>query len=382
MNIFLFLSVSFLFVYFLGKILERFHVPWVFSALILGVLFSLYAPADEIIQSETFSFLGKLGMYFLLFIIGFETNVRKLRNQTGIIVKSAFFIILFEGLLGTAVLMFLFSLPWHHAFLIALSFATVGEAVLAPVLDKLKIVNTKLGQAIIGIGSLDDIIEIILLFVVTLSVGSGMKDEIHVIVFSLVFLFLLTILFTKLKETGEQFRFLNIETLFFFVVAIFFLFIGIGEIAGAAPLAALLAGVSVRTFIPKPRCALIEREVRAMAYGLFAPIFFIWIGNDLNIQYLRDSFFPFAAIVIVSALAKIIGSMAATRRQLGMRQSFLLGIGLSVRFSVSIVIIKIFYDYGLISQELYSLIVASSVVFTLFIPFIFSYYLYRWKQHI
>ena len=119
-----------------------------------------------------------------------------------------------------------------------------------------------------------------------------------------------------------------------------------------------------------------------MAYGLFAPIFFIWIGNDLNIQYLRDSFFPFAAIVIVSALAKIIGSMAATRRQLGMRQSFLLGIGLSVRFSVSIVIIKIFYDYGLISQELYSLIVASSVVFTLFIPFIFSYYLYRWKQHI
>ena len=381
-NIFLFLGAFFLLTFLIGRFIEKARVPWIFAALILGAMLAVYNPFASVTSSETFLFLGQLGMYFLLFVIGFEIDMRKMRKRGRFILKSMFFIILLEAAAGTAVVHFVFGYSWFISALVALSFATVGEAVLIPILDEFGIVNTALGQTIIGIGTLDDIIEILALILAVMLAGSAIQAglNVYLVLASLLVLFILTMGFSRLKKRGRKFNFLGIETLFLFVIFVLFIFLGVGEYAGTAPLAALLAGISLRTFLPKARLACIESEVKTVCYGLFAPIFFLWVGLSMDMNYLVTYPLLVLLVVAVSNGAKLLGSYIAGRGTLGIRKSILLGTGLSVRFSTSIIIIKILFDSGLVQSSLYSVIVASSIVFTFAIPLLFSNLLVRWGE--
>lgn len=182
--LFLFLSSIFLAILIFGTFIERFRIPWIFSALIIGILLSEYNqynlnnPFIAITGSEIFNFLAEIGMYFLLFVIGFEIDLRDMLEKSGFILKSTFFIIFLEAFFGTLLIYvvfnsivpdFSYSIP--VSFLVALSFATVGEAVLIPILDEFKVINTNFGQSIIEIGCLDDLIEVFALILMAFLVG-------------------------------------------------------------------------------------------------------------------------------------------------------------------------------------------------------------------
>ncbi len=379
-SIFLFLAGAFLLVFLLGKVLEKVRVPWIFSALLLGAVLAAWNPFSEITSSKIFEFLALLGMYFLLFMIGLEVDLKRIKSCGKFIFKSTFFIIFFEAIFGTLLVHFVFGYSWVVSVLVALSFATVGEAILIPILDEFKIVNTKLGQSIIGVGTLDDIIEIITLIFAGLLIGVGIYTNYGIIstVISLTVLILLTIGFTRIKRDPKEFKFLSIETLFFFTIFVLFLFIGIGKFSDLAPVAALLAGLSLNAFIPKERIGRVKSGIKILTYGFFAPIFFLWVGLDMNMSYLVKYPLLILLVVAVSKGAKLLGSWSVGRKELGNKGSILLGIGLSVRFSTSIIIIKMLYDAGVVGSDLYSIIVASSIVFKFIIPILFSNLLVKW----
>ena len=381
-NLFLFLSIAFLFTFIVGRLIEKIKIPWIFAALLFGFLLAAYNPFIEITSSSTFAFLAQLGMYFLLFIIGFELDLNELKKRGRFIFKATFFIILFEAFFGVLLVHFIFGYDWLISFIVALSFATVGEVVLIPILDEFKIVNTKLGQSIIGVGTLDNIIEILVLICVMVLVGSSALVphlNIVVVLVSLLSLFGLAFGLTKLKKESQKFAFSDIESLFLFVLFILFLFLAVGEYAYATPIAALLSGVALKTFIPNKRLEVIESDIKTMCYGFFAPIFFVWVGATMNIGYLVSYPLLILLVVAVSNGTKLLGSWIIGRKEFGAKQSILLGIGLSARFSTSIIIVKILFDNGLIGVGLYSVIVASSVVFNFIIPLLFSNLLVRWK---
>ena len=319
-------------------------------------------------------------MYLLLFMIGFELDLKEMMKKSEFILKGSVGIILLEALFGGILLHLVFECDWTLSFLIALSFATVGEAILLPILDEFKIINTKLGQTIIGIGTLDDLIEVFTLVLLVGLVGSRLHTplDLGIVLISLIILFLLTLAFTRLKKKSEKFKIFEIETLFLFSIFVVFLFLGIGEYAESSALAALLAGISLKSFIPSTRLKLIEDEIRSICYGFFAPIFFLWVGLSMNITYLTSYPSLILLVVFVSGLGKLLGSIIVGKNYLGLKQSVLLGIGLCARFSTSIVIIKILYENQIITSGLYSVLVASTLVFTFGIPILFSNLLARW----
>jgi len=380
MNIFLFLSLIFLLVFLLGRVIEKARVPWVFAALILGAVLATYNPFYNLTSSDTFLFLAQLGMYFLLFVIGLEIDLKKLKEQSKFILKSSFFVIFCEALFGTIIIYFLLHYSLTISVLVALSFATVGEAILIPILDEFKLVNTKLGQSIIGIGTIDDLLELLLLILVIFLIGAnGIEINLWLVLVLLFVLFVFTFGLRKLKNERKRFKFLPIEMLFLFALFLFFLFLGVGNMAHAAPIAALLAGVALKTFLPKKRLDYIESEIKTMCYGFFAPLFFLWAGLEMNMKYLFRSPALIILIVLVASAAKIFGSLIAGRKELGVKKSVLLGIGLSVRFSTGIVIIKILLDNNIINSDLYSVLIASSIILGFIIPFLFSILLLKWK---
>ncbi|MBN2251565.1 MAG: cation:proton antiporter [Candidatus Altiarchaeota archaeon] len=380
-SFFLFISGIFLFTFVAGALIERLRIPWIFSALILGALLSVDNMFGDLTGSDMFVFLAKLGMYFLLFIIGFEIDLGEMRKKEGFILKTTFHILALEALVGGVFVKYVLGVESYViSFIVALSFATVGEAILVPILDEFRMARTRLGQTLIDVGTLDDLIEIMLFVFVVLLIGSSSPTymDVGAIVFSLLILFLITALLTGLRKESEQFSFRNIETLFLFVLFLLFLFTGIGEYAQAAPFAAILAGVSLRTFIPQRRLGLIESEARTMCYGFFAPIFFVWVGASIDLTYLFKYPLLIVLIILLSNGLKVLGSYFSARKELGAKQSVLLGIGLSARFSTGIIIVKILLDNGLIDAGLYSLIVAASALFTFIVPLLFSMLLVRW----
>jgi len=144
-------------------------------------------------------------------------------------------------------------------------------------------------------------------------------------------------------------------------------------------LAALLSGISLKAFISKERLALIESDIKTISYGFFAPLFFIWIGAAINIKYLIAYPLFIILIIIISSGAKILDSFLVARKELGVRNFVLLGIGLSVRFSMSIVVAKILFESNLINSDLYSAAIASSAIFIFIVPVLFSSLLSKTK---
>ena len=151
MNIFLFLSGVFLFTFLAGRVLQTLRIPWIFSALLLGGIFAIYNPFSLITNSESFTFLSNLGMYFLLFIIGFEINLKQISEKRAFIMKTAFVVIFSNTLFGSLFIHYVFDYNWLISVIVALSFSTVGEAILVPILDEFNITKSSLGQTILSV---------------------------------------------------------------------------------------------------------------------------------------------------------------------------------------------------------------------------------------
>ena len=161
-------------------------------------------------------------------------------------------------------------------------------------------------------------------------------------------------------------------------MAMFFLFVGTGSLIDAAPLGALLAGVAIKNFVSDTYIKAVESEVRTLAYGLFAPIFFLSVGLETDAGSLLSN--PWLIILITAATAtgKIVASWLVARRQLGGRGSVVAGILLTVRLSTSIVVITLLYENGLIPAELFTVLVGSTIVFKFVIPIAVSKLIVKW----
>ena len=366
----------------LGVLLERFRIPWIFSALFLGVAFKELGLFSSSLSSSTFDVLSNLGMLFMLFIIGFEIDVREIIKQGKFIIESTLFITLFAALLGVLLLYYGFHYSFIVSLVVSLSFATVGEAVLIPILDELKIVRTKLGELIISIGTMDDAIEIVALLLVSAMIGTKSSINIENTIIALTTLLLLTILLIKSRRFIT--REFGIRTIKYHLLGIsllvFFLFLAIGKYAEATAIAALLSGITLSNFLPRYLLEKIESEIRILAYGFFGPIFFLWVGATISLSSVVDAPLLAAAIFFVASVSKIVASVLASSGKIGFKPSLLLGTGLCVRFSTSLVIVKILYEAKVIDLALYSALVTVSAISTVAMPLIFAYLSKRWRE--
>ncbi len=384
MNIFLFLSFLFFGTFFLGKFIEKMRIPWVFSALLLGSVFSFFPKFFLMDNLKLISLLSDWGMYFLLFMIGFEIDLREIKKQKGKIFKITFLTVFLNAILGGVLIKIFLNYTWKISLLVGFSFATVGEAILVPILQEFKLMKTKLGQMILGIGTLDDIIEVLILGILIVLLGVNANTHFHVgtIILSLTFLFSMTYVLQHIKEQESDFRIMGIDSLFLLTIAILFLFLGVGDFADSGALGAILAGISLKTFLPKKRLSIIEKEVKAVCCGLFAPIFFFWSGVQVDFHYLFVYWRLVLVIVLVSAFAKYFGVYVIAKNNTNLKQIFLLGTAISVRFSTGIVIIKILLDNNIVNKDLYSIIIASNIIFVFLIPIIFSQFVNKWRKEI
>ncbi len=362
---------------FFGSIMQKYlRMPWIFASLFFGLFLSGLGVFRPTIESDSFKELATFGMYTLLFMIGFNFELKKMEELKRQIVLGTVIIMGMEGLLGSLLLYLLFpaevSNSYSIALITALSFATVGEAVLLPILAEFKVVKTTFGQLTLGIGTLDDILEVLILAVVAiLPIFLGITQTQNLpnpflIGASVLCLLSLALLLTKAgsriqNSLSSHHSAPYVSSLI--ALLVFFSFVAIGGYVfeGIATVGAILAGVVVRGLLPKERLYENERAIEFLGYVFLSPLFFVSIGAEVSITSIVVYPLLIISIWLVSKGSKLLASYALFRKLLGTKYSLLMGVGLSVRFSTSLIVQSILFSNGFISLALYSALIATSI---------------------
>jgi Kef-type K+ transport system membrane component KefB len=391
--IFLLLSITFAFSLGIGYLLEKYlKMPWMFSALFLGIIFSALGLFEATIGDETFSTLSTLGMLFLLFMIGFNLDIKHMKRFGKKILQGAVVIIGLEAVVVGGLLFFVFPAQIDYsplvALVVALSFATVGEAVLLPILAKFGLLKTRFGQLTLGIGTLDDILEVLTLLIIPflpiflpkLNI-QGFPNPLFVVI-DLVGISVLTLVLVKMASKVKHYLSNNYRLDFIrpvIIMLIFFTFIFLGGFVfeSLAAVSAIFGGIVARSLLPTENFQSDEKAVNFLGYIVLSPIFFLSVGASMSFASILV--FPLLIVLILISTigAKLSGSYLLFRKMLGKKHSLLLGLGLSVRFSTGLIVQYILFVSGLITQELYSALIASAVIMTPIILIALPYALCR-----
>ena len=394
--VFLLIAVTFAFSLGLGFLLEKYlRMPWMFSALFLGIIFSSLGVFQSTLQDETFNVLSTMGMLFLLFMIGFNLEIGQMKRFGTHILKGAILIVGLEAAVVGALLFFLFPAQIGYsplvAVVVALSFATVGEAVLLPILAKFNLLKTKFGQLTLGIGTLDDVLEVLTLIMIpflpillpSLNI-QGFPDPVFVVL-DLVGIFILTGILVKIASKVKYLLSNHVHFSFIrplLIMLIFFSFVVVGGFVfeSLAAISAIFGGIVARSLLPTENFRSDEKVVNFLGYVVLSPMFFLSVGASMS--FASIFVYPLLIIVIlVSTLgAKMAGSFLLFRKLLGKRHSVLLGLGLSVRFSTGLIVQYVLLISGLITLDLYSGLIASAVVMTPIILVVLPWALCREKD--
>lgn len=374
------------------------RLPWMFTVVILGMILANFDWAVGIVQSADFQFLARMGMLFFLFTIGIDLDLKQIGKLGSHIVFGNIILTLSEGLLLGCLFYFAFPELVSHSFWVALlagiAFGTVGEVVLLAILKEFGLEKTKFGQLALGIGVFDDIFEILVLAIIIsmpefLANGSKAAEVNNALdlIWSLLGLILITIVlmligkyvkphFAKLKPD------LFIIPFIIFFVIFSFLFLGTKNNENMGVIAAIFSGIIVNQFLPESLVQQFKKPLFFLANNFFGPFFFLSLGGKMSFSEITALPILITLIILISLATRVGVTYILFNRLLGKRQSMIMGVGLTAKFSTSVISENLLFSSGLIAQPLYTAIMAAFIILKPIIVAVFSRGLESHKQAI
>jgi Kef-type K+ transport system membrane component KefB len=354
-----------------GVIAERLGQPAVLGELVGGVLIGVSGLHLVDPHDVTIHLLSELGVILLLFLIGLETNLKKLMEVGGSATAVAIVGVMLPFAGGTAFGHFL-GLGTMVSMFLGASLTATSVGITARVLSDLGHLQDDESQVILGAAVVDDIIGLVLLTILGTIAGGGALTflgigKILVIAFGFVLLAIvigsqLAPRLIRLIDRIEMQRGLFYSALVF---ALLLAYIA-DRVGSAIIIGSFAAGlVLARTHRGKE----IEREVHDVAQ-FFIPIFFVVVGAAVDLRSLNP-FDPETRRFLLIGLALtgigVVGKVAAgyVVWKKGLRRS-VIGIGMIPRGEVGLIFAQIGLSSKLLSGGLYSA-VAVMVMLTTFI---------------
>jgi len=378
------LSVAFalIFARLFGYLLDRLKQPPVIGEIFAGLLlggfgigylagksFSVFSVVIEIPQlsftSEAFTFLAELGILFLMFLSGLEINfsdLKKVKNPSIFVAVGG---VIAPLLLGILVSLF-FGYSWHIGLVIGLILAATSVGVPVRVLMDLQKLNTEIGLTILGAAVIDDVIAIIL-FVSVLGVATPMDISVlglKVLIFFVLFLFVGLKIIDKVFNLGEKIQMpkalLSLSLAIFLLYSFFAYQSGIAGITGA-----FVAGIVIGHAMKSTK---VIDDIKTISYGLFIPLFFVWVGANVDPTIFSTiHVIAFAIVIIlVSIIGKIIGcGIGGKLAGMTNKKALQAGIGMIPRLEMALIIVGAAISQGILIGDLGQQILATTVLLTL-----------------
>lgn len=361
------LAVMFAIAKLAGAAFQAVKQPAVIGELLAGVLLGPHL-LGWIGHSTTHEAFQELGAIILLFAVGLDTPLSDLRAVGGRSMAVGGFGILLPFALGFGLLQ-LTDHGANQSLFVGTALVATSVGVTARVLADLRRVREPESRVILGAAIVDDVLGLLVLAVVAAIAESSFSLGSVLLLAALAIGFVALIgglgprlvhratpLLDRLGEGGV------------FVVGLG-LCLSLAAAAGALGLAAIIGAFLAGMALAETRDRYRLEEHLEPVYSFLVPFFFVVTGSlvDLNVFTDPSVLLLLIAVVGVAVVGKLVGCGGAAWG-MGPRSAAIIGIGMIPRGEVGILIATIGLERGILDSELYSIVVAMSVLTTLMAP--------------
>jgi CPA2 family monovalent cation:H+ antiporter-2 len=291
--------------------------PMVIGYIIAGMIIGPFTPPFSLISNfDVLNLFAEIGVILLLFVVGMEFPIEKLRK----IGKKALVIAFSEGL-GTFAIGFLVCQALNYSLgdslFLALAISVTSTVIVMRILDELGLIKDETSIIILGVAVIEDIIIISMLAILqSVSSTGGLYGIELVTSIGTVLAFIGGALFIGSKTVP---KFVNLigktnqhDVL---VVAILGVAFGLSflafEIGISVATGAFFAGV----LIAESKVHSVTRVLTSPLKDMFGAIFFVSIGALMDITKIPALIIPALMLIVVSIGAKFLTVYLSSRSQ-------------------------------------------------------------------
>ncbi|MDD2655890.1 MAG: cation:proton antiporter [Candidatus ainarchaeum sp.] len=319
-----------------------------------------------VLNTHLVDVFAQLGAIILMYKVGLHSSLSKIFSGRN-------FAIAFLGIVVPFFAGYAFAVYSGGGFVYALflgaALTATSVGVTVALLKEAKLVDADFAQAIIGAAVIDDILSLLVLSLV-LNMPSSF-DPAALQPFGLTLASAIVFMVGGVyagkwfigaridkKEMSDK-RFLY-ALAFVFFYAYFAEFIGLSSIVGAF-LAGLMLNYSRH-----------REEIEKRSYALeilFTPIFFISLGMLVDVPSLYQYAVPILLITVIAIITKVLGcGLGAFLTGFKQNNAALIGIGMSPRGEVALIVALIGFTAGALTQSEYSIISAMAFLTAIVTP--------------
>ena len=399
----------------ISALIERLGQPAVLGELLVGVLLGNFVLIglgifEPIKQDQFIAFLAELGVVILLFQIGLESNIGKMK-QVGM---RAFLVacvgVVVPFVLGTYVVgpWFLPGLSFNTYLFLGAILTATSVGITARVFQDLGKLQTKEAQIVLGAAVIDDVLGLIILAVVSaIATGGNASLGMVSLITAKALAFLVGAIFFGQLLAPQLGKYLSkihsgagmkltMALAFGLVFAYLAQEIGLAPIVGAFAAGLVLDPVHFKDFekpsvvgdihsatggeLEKVNAVLeqhrekhVEDLMRPIGY-LLVPLFFVVTGMGVKLETLFNLPILLLAlgITVVAFIGKIVAGAVA-----GKVDRWVVGFGMIPRGEVGLIFVMMGKTIGVISDQVFSAIVIVVILSTLLTPPILTFLLKR-----
>jgi Kef-type K+ transport system membrane component KefB len=355
-NIFLKLALIIVLSRILGALSRKLNQPPVIGLLLLGIflgptVLNLMEPCEILI------WIGKIGILFLLFEAGLETDIKKIKKESGQAVLPAAGGIILPFLLGF-LLSYLVSKELIASLILGVIFTATSVSVSVMTLFDIGKLKSLEGRCIVNAAIIDDIVGIMLLTVIFgFAINTGTGSAGIFLPFIKIFLFFIVILVAGMFLIKPFF--LNLKKLLMdnaaisLAVAVVLVYAWFAEETGLAAITgAYFAGLFIGQTEYKHK---IQGEVSVLGKVFFIDVFFVGIGLELNLFDLHANPLFLIIFVLLAVSGKLIGSGIGARLSgFDTIKAFRIGSGMIPRGEVALIVANMAQEKSLITADIHT----------------------------
>jgi monovalent cation:H+ antiporter-2, CPA2 family len=353
--------------------------PMVIGYILAGMVIGPYTPPFTLIQSvETVNVFAELGIIMLLFVIGTEFPIAKLKSVS----KTSIIVGIPESL-GTLFIVFFIAQTLGFSFFdsvfIALAMSITSTVVTIKILEELNVVRDRSSVLILGILIIEDIIAVSALAILQSTASTG-SDQVSVVQISLsigvVLAFIGSILILGSKFIpGALDKVGKTNDYALLLIVILGLAFGLSFIAKALGLSVVIGAFLAGVLVAESKTANIAKVITVPLRDVFSALFFISIGALMNISLVPLFIVPAIVLIVSSFVSKLLIVIGVLQfRRYDSTTSLRTGLGLSAsRGEMSLIIAKGGQDIGVISSSVLPILGVVTVITTFMAPYIIKF---------
>ena len=383
---------------FFGLLLERLSLPSAAGEMLAGMVLisvaQLAGPFQPFIESlpdnQALTHVADIGIFFLLLMAGVEMQlsetVHDARKSFVIAVGGVVLPLVAGVILGFA---FLEDQPQRtaQAILIGVALSITAIAASAKILQEFGLLKSETGRVLITAALFDDIFGLFLLALLSSVIASGELPGAYafaimlakVLVFFAITGLLGVHVYPRISKRIHRMQAAEIEFGALVIVALSYGFLA--ELFGLHwAVGAFMAGLFMeRSRIGKQPYKSMRLMLNALTAGILGPLFFAWIGLQADLTSILEIPVFIAVLIVVAFVTKVLGGgLAAAAIGYGRRESAIIGVGLTPRGEIMIVVISVALAAGLIngngvdpvSHHLFSALIVMALANTVLAPLV------------